>query len=423
MGNWITEAAPIFYSLLIAIEDDLNCMRISRGLLCLLTPSPPLTLLAARTSSAPSSPGSLTLNSAPALTLPRLSTGAGHFAERWNTAIIVVLATLAAPSFKASPEPVTSTMKAVVMHAYGGPEVLKVENVPRPEPKDDEILIRVVAASINPVDVAIRKGYLAEIIGNKFPLIPGMDAAGTVQKTGSKITKFRRGDLVFAFFTLAGEGGYAEFVTAKENEVAVKPEAVSYEQAAAVGAAGSTAWEALVDEAKLSAGQTVLIHGGAGGVGHFAIQIAKARGAKVIATGSTANQDFLKQMGADVAIDYTKTKFEDIAKDVDVVLDSVGRDTLERSYGVVKKGGIIVSIVDEPQQATLDAHGIRGLAFRCTPQASVLEQLAKLMEAKKMTPVVSQTFPLSEVAKAQDQIATRHTRGKVVLQVADKPAS
>ena len=308
---------------------------------------------------------------------------------------VVALTTLGVPSFRAAPEPDASKMNAVVIHAYGGPEVLKVENVSRPEPKDDEVLIRVVAASINPVDVAIRQGYLAELVGNKFPLVLGMDAAGMVQKTGSKITKFRRGDLVFAFFTLTGEGGYAEFVTAKENEVAVKPETVSFDQAAAVGAAGSTAWEALVDEAKLSAGQTVLIHGGAGGVGHFAIQIAKARGAKVIATGSTANQDFLKQMGADVTIDYTKTKFEDVAEDVDVVLDSVGRDTLERSYGVVKKGGIIVSIADEPQQTALDAHGIRGVSLRCTPQASVLDELAKLMNAKKMTPVVSQTFAVS----------------------------
>jgi NADPH:quinone reductase-like Zn-dependent oxidoreductase len=313
-------------------------------------------------------------------------------------------------------------MKAIVMHGYGGPEVLKVEQVPRPEPKDDEVLIRVGASSINPVDVAIRKGYLAELVG-KFPIIPGMDAAGVVEKTGSKVTRFKKGDPVFAFFTLAGEGGYAEFVVAKENEIAAKPKAVSYAQAAAVGAAGSTAWEALVDTAKLSAGQTVLIHGGSGGVGHFAIQIAKARGAKVLATASSANQDFLKQMGADVAIDYTKTKFEDIAKEVDVVLDSVGEDTLERSYGAVKKGGIIVSIVDEPKQARLDARGIRGVTLRCTPKADVLEELAKLMEAKKLTPVVSQTFPLTEVAKAQEQIATGHTRGKVTLQVSDEQSS
>jgi NADPH:quinone reductase-like Zn-dependent oxidoreductase len=311
-------------------------------------------------------------------------------------------------------------MKAVVIHAYGGSEVLKLEEVSRPQPKEDEILIRVVAASINPVDVAIREGYLAELVG-KFPLIPGMDAAGVVEKTGSKVTKFKKGDQVFAFFTLAAEGGYAEFVVAKEDEAAAKPRMVSYAQAAAAGAAGSTAWEALVDTARLSAGQTVLIHGGSGGVGHFAIQIAKARGAKVLATASSANQDFIKELGADVAIDYTKAKFEDIAKNVDVILDAVGRDTLERSYGVVKKGGIIVSIVDEPKQAALDAHGIRGVTLRCTPKAGVLEELARLMDAKKITPVVSQTFPLTEVANAQQQIATRHTRGKIVFHVADEP--
>jgi NADPH:quinone reductase-like Zn-dependent oxidoreductase len=306
-------------------------------------------------------------------------------------------------------------MKAVVIHAYGGLEVLKLENVPRPEPKEDEVLIRVLAASINPVDIAIRKGYLAELIGNRFPLIPGMDAAGVVEKTGAKITKFKAGDPVYAFFTLAGEGGYAEFVAAKENQVAPKPKAVSYEQAAAVPAAGSTAWQVLVDTAKLSPGQTVLIHGGSGGVGHLAIQIAKARGARVIATASTAHQDFLKEMGADQAIDYAKTKFEDLANDVDVVLDMVGSDTLKRSYGVVKKGGIIVSIVDELDEAALAARGIRGVSFRASPNASVLEELAQLIDAKKLTPVVSQVLPLSDVAKAQEQIATRHTKGKVVL--------
>jgi len=314
-------------------------------------------------------------------------------------------------------------MKAVVIHSYGGPEVLKVEDVPAPVPKEDEILIRVVAASVNPVDVAIRKGYLAELIGNKFPLVLGMDAAGVVEKTGAKITKFKAGDPVYAFFTLASEGGYAEFVIAKENEVAAKPKTVTHAQAAAVPAAGSTAWQVLVDLAKLGARQTVLIHGGSGGVGHLAIQIAKARGAKVIATASTANQDFIKQIGADVAVDYTKAKFEEVAKDVDVVLDMVGGQTLKRSYGVVKKGGIIVSIVDEPDQKELDAHGIRGVAFRCAPKASVLEDLAKLIDAKKIRPVVSQTFPLSEVAKAQEQIATRHTRGKLVFQIADEPKS
>jgi NADPH:quinone reductase-like Zn-dependent oxidoreductase len=334
-------------------------------------------------------------------------------------AFVVSLSEL--PAAAARPE--EATMKAILLHFYGGPEVAKLEEVPRPEPKEDEILIRVIAASVNPVDVAIRKGYLAELIGNKFPIIMGMDAAGVVEKTGAKVTRFKMGDPVFAFFTLASQGGYAEFVIAKESEASLKPKQVTYAQAAAVGAAGSTAWQALIETAKLSSGQTVLIHGGSGGVGHLAIQIAKARGAKVIATASTANQDFLKQMGVDVAIDYSKTKFEEFAKDVDVVLDSVGRDTLKRTYGVVKKGGIIVSIVDEPVQAELDAHGIRGVALRSSPKADTLEELARLTEAKKLIPVVSQTFPLADFNKALDQIATRHTRGKVVLQITEEPRS
>ena len=248
-----------------------------------------------------------------------------------------------------------------------------------------------------------------------------MDAAGIVEKVGNKVTKYKAGDPIFAFFTLKGEGGYAAFVTAKEDEVALKPNTVGFAQAAGAGAAGATAWEALVDTANLRAGQTVLIHGGSGGVGHLAIQVAKARGGKVFATASTANQEFLRQMGADVPIDYTRTKFEDVAKDVDVVLDTVGRDTLERSYGVVKKGGIIVSIVDDPKPEALKARGIRGVTLRCTPKAGVLEELGKLMEAKKLTPVISQAFPLADVVQAQNQIATGHTRGKIVLNIAEEP--
>ena len=175
-----------------------------------------------------------------------------------RTALCFVQVTLAfaATSSMAAESP-TSTMKAVVLRGYGGAEVSRLEEVPRPEPKDDEILIRVIAASVNPVDVAIRKGYLAELIGNKFPLVLGMDAAGVVEKTGAKITKFKKDDAVYAFFTLASEGGYAEYVIAKESETALKPKAITYAQAAAVPAAGSTAWLALVDTAKLSAGQTI----------------------------------------------------------------------------------------------------------------------------------------------------------------------
>ena len=335
-----------------------------------------------------------------------------------KTKIAVVIATLIAGSaFSQSSPP---TMKAIVVHEFGGPEVLKYEDAPRPEPKDDEVLIRVMAAGVNPVDAAIRAGRFHGG-GGKLPFIPGMDVAGVVEKTGAKITKFKAKDPVYAYLSFKEQGGYAEFAVAKENEVSIKPKTIAFEGAAAVPLAATTAWQALVDTAKIDKGQTVLIHGGSGGVGHFAIQIAKARGTKVIATASTANQDLLKELGVDQAIDYTTTKFEDVVKDVDVVFDAVRGDTLARSYGVVKKGGVIVSITGQPDQAECEKRGIRGASLMAHPDAKVLEELAKLIDAKKIKPVVSQVFPLAEAAKAHEQIATAHTRGKIVLKVADAP--
>src|SRR6185295_6936637 len=167
-------------------------------------------------------------------------------------------------------------------------------------------------------------------------------------------------DAVYSYLSFNEQGGYAEFCTATESETALKPKNISFEQAASVPLAATTAWQALIDTAKLQSGQTVLIHGGSGGVGHFAIQIAKAQGAKVIATASTANQEFLKQIGADQTIDYTKTKFEDVVKDVDVVMDCTRSDALPRSYGVVKKGGFIVTITSRPDPAELQKRGLRG---------------------------------------------------------------
>ena len=309
------------------------------------------------------------------------------------------------------------TMKAIVVHEYGGPEVLKYEDASRPEPKEDEILVRVIAAAVNPVDAFIRAGRFK---AGSLPFIPGMDVSGVIEKTGAKITRFKVGQPVYAYLSFREQGGYAEFAIAKENETSPKPKAINYEQAAAVPLAATTAWQALIETAKLRAGQTVLIHGGSGGVGHFAIQIAKARGAKVIATASTSNQHLLKQLGADQAIDYTKTKFEDIVKDVDVVLDATRSDALAHSYGVVKKDGIIVSITGQPDQAELDKHGIRGSSIMAHPDANVLDELGKLIEAKKITPIVSQIFPLSEASKAHQQIETRHTRGKIVLKVGEE---
>jgi NADPH:quinone reductase-like Zn-dependent oxidoreductase len=232
-------------------------------------------------------------------------------------------------------------MKAVVAHEYGAPQVLKFEEAPRPEPNADEALVRVIASSVNPADPLTLSGKYAREFGTHLPLIPGYDIAGVVEKTGADVTKLKVGDAVYGYPTFGG--GWADHVTVKESEVAAKPKSLNFVEAAAVPMGALTAWQALVDVAKLQPGQTVLIHGGSGGVGSFAIQIAKARGARVIATASTANQDLLKQLGADVAVDYTKTKFENIAKNVDVVLDPVGKETLARSYGVVKKGGIEIA--------------------------------------------------------------------------------
>jgi len=310
-------------------------------------------------------------------------------------------------------------MRAVVAYEYGAPDVLKLEQLPRPEPSEDEALVRVIASSVNPADPLTLSGKYAKEFGTHLPLIPGYDIAGVVEKTGANVSKLKVGVAIYGYPTFGG--GWADYVTVKEWEVAEKPKSVTFVEAAAVPMGALTAWQALVDVAKLQSGQTILIHGGAGGVGSFAVQIAKARGARVIATASTANQDLLKQFGADVAVDYTKTRFEDIAKDVDAVLDPVGKETLARSYGVIKKGGIVMSLVARPDPAELHKHGIRGAAISVHPDANDLAQIAQLIDAGKIKPIITQILPLSDAIKAQQQAATHHTRGKVVLRIADEP--
>jgi NADPH:quinone reductase-like Zn-dependent oxidoreductase len=313
----------------------------------------------------------------------------------------------------------TAMMKAIVAHEYGGPEVLKFEEVPRPEPKENEALVRVIASGVNPADPLTLSGKYAREFGTHLPLIPGYDVAGIVEKTGAKITKLKAGDAIYGYPTFGG--GWAEYNTVTEGEVAAKPASLSFTEAAAVPMGALTAWQALVDVAQIRAGQTILIHGGSGGVGSFAVQIAKARGARVIATASTANQDLLKQLGADVAIDYTKTRFEEIAKDVDAVLDPVGKETLARSYGVVKKGGIVMSLVARPDPVELKKREIRGAGISVHPDAEDLTEIAHLIDAGKIKPVVTKVLPLSEGIAAQQQAATHHTRGKLVLRIADEP--
>jgi len=311
------------------------------------------------------------------------------------------------------------TMRAVVAHKYGAPEVLKIEQVQRPEPNDDEVLVRVIASSVNPADPLTLSGKYAKEFGTHLPLIPGYDIAAVVEKTGANVTKLKVGDAVYGYPTFGG--GWADYVTVKEREVAAKPKSLNFVETAAVPMGALTAWQALVDVAKLQPGQTILVHGGSGGVGSFAVQIAKVRGARVIATASTANQDLLKQLGADMAVDYTTTKFEDVAKEVDAVLDPVGKDTLARSYGVVRKGGIVMSLVARPDPAELQKHGIRGAGISVHADADDLIEIAQLIDAGKIRPIITEVLPLTDAVKAQQQAATHHTRGKVVLRIADEP--
>ena len=329
---------------------------------------------------------------------------------------LTALVLLSASAARAAETPM---MKAVVAHEYGGPEVLKFEEVPRPEPKENEALVRVIASGVNPADPLTLSGKFAREFGTRLPLIPGYDIAGIVEKTGAKVRKLKAGDAIYGYPTFGG--GWAEYVIVSEGEVAGKPASLSFTEAAAVPMGALTAWQALVDVAHLHAGQTILIHGGSGGVGSFAVQIAKARGARVIATASTENQDLLKQLGTDVPIDYTKNKFEEIAKDVDAVLDPVGKDTLARSYDVVKKGGIVMSLVARPDPAELEKRGIRGAAISVHPDAADFTEIARLIDEGKMKPIVTQVLSLNEAIAAQRQAATHHTRGKVVLRIVDEP--
>src|SRR5213082_3878367 len=340
-----------------------------------------------------------------------------HF-NRWTLRFLslTALGVLSVCTARADEKPM---MRAVVAHEYGAPEVLKLEQVQRPEPKEDEALVRVIASGVNPADPLTLSGKYAKEFGTHLPLIPGYDIAGVIEKTGANVTKLRVGDAVYGYPTFGG--GWADYITIKEWEVAVKPRSLNFVEAAAIPMGALTAWQALLDVARLQSGQTILIHGASGGVGSFAVQIAKSHGARVIATASTANQDLLKQLGADLAIDYTKTRFEDVARDVDAVLDPVGKETLARSYGVVKKGGIVMSLVARPDPAEIKKRGIRGAGISVHPDSEDLAEIAQLIDAGKIKPIVTQVLPLSEAIAAQQQAATHHTRGKVVLRIADEP--
>jgi NADPH:quinone reductase-like Zn-dependent oxidoreductase len=304
------------------------------------------------------------------------------------------------------------SMKAVRAHE----QQLAYDDAPRPSPDPGEMLLKVYAAGVNPVDWKMlgrsRRGQNAD-----QAWIPGFDISGVVESVGSGVTKFKPGDEVFAFLALGRGGGYAEFAIVHETEAARKPQNIAHVAAASVPLVALTAWQALFDAGKLEAGQTVLIQGGAGGVGTMAVQLAKWKKARVIATASGKNVQFLRELGADDVIDYQTQKFEDVAKDIDLVLDTVGGETQTRSWNVLKKGGTLVSIVGPPSQELAKQHEARGVGILVKANADELEQIVKLLESGSLKPIVTEVFPLSEAAKAIEQSQTHHTRGKIVLRV------
>ncbi len=308
------------------------------------------------------------------------------------------------------------TMKAVRIHEFGKPGVLVYEDAPRPQAGPGEVLVSIHAAGVNPVDWKIRSGMFRGM-NAPMPMILGFDISGVVESVGADVQQFRQGDEVFAYMSLRRGGGYAEFVAVPEGELAIKPKSIDHVHAAGVPLAGLTAWQALFDTAGLKEGQTVLIHGGAGGVGHFAVQMARARGAKVIATASAPNHEFLKSIGADQCIDYRTQKFEEHVKDVDVVLDTIGGDTQARSFQVLKPGGYLVSIVQPPDPELLAQHEIKGRVILVQPNGKQLAEIAALVDQGKVKPHVSETVPLRDAAHAHIQSQGGHTRGKIVLKV------
>jgi NADPH:quinone reductase-like Zn-dependent oxidoreductase len=306
-------------------------------------------------------------------------------------------------------------MKAIRIHEYGGRETLRYEDALIPEPKAGELLVRVKAAAVNPVDVQVREGRLKGLLKHELPLIPGWDASGVIEAVGEGVSKFDVGDAVFARPRTARQGTYAEYAVIHEGEAAFKPQTLDHIRAAAVPLAALTAWQALFEAGKLSEGQTVLIHGAAGGVGHFAVQFAKSAGARVLATASAGNQEFVSLLGADEVIDYGAARFEEAVDGVDVVLDAVGGETQERSFEVLRERGRLISIVSEPSRDLAESKNVRAQLLVARPDGELLARICKMLDRGEVSPSVEVVLPLAEAQRAHELIESGHTRGKIVL--------
>ena len=310
-------------------------------------------------------------------------------------------------------------MKAIVIDQYGGKEQLKETEFEKPVPGEKQVIVKLHATSINPIDWKLREGYLKEMIPFDFPIILGWDAAGIVDEVGEKVTDFKAGDRVFARPETTNRGTYAEYTAVDQHLLARIPDNISFEEAACVPLAGLTAWQCLFDFGNIKKGEKVLIHAGAGGVGTFAVQLAKEAGAYVATTVGTHNVEFLKSLGADEVIDYKKQDFEKVLKDYDFVLDSMGGEIQKKSFTVLKEGGRLASIVSNPDQEIASQKNIKSGNVWLDPNGEQLAKMADLLEQNKLKVVIGHRFPLSEegIKEAHALSESHHAKGKIVIEI------
>jgi len=306
-------------------------------------------------------------------------------------------------------------MKAAVIREYGA--AIEISDVPQPALLADSVLIEVHAASVNPVDGIVQAGYLKEMMPITFPFTMGFDVSGVVVEVGDQVSKFEIGDEVFSRPNGMQAGTIAEYAVIKEEELAIKPSNISHQEAASIPLVGLTAWQAMVTKGNLQKGQKILIHAGSGGVGTLAIQMAKHLGAEVATTTSAVNAEMVKNLGADVVIDYKTQKFEEELSDYDLVFDMLGGEIMEKSFKILKKGGCLVSIKGEDSKGLAKQYGVRFEAFFMWPSGEMLSQLAQLISDGALKPVIDRTFSIDQVQEAYGYLQGGRAKGKIVIQV------
>jgi len=309
-------------------------------------------------------------------------------------------------------------MKAIRVHAYGGPELMQLVEAPVPVCGAGDLLVRVVAAGVNPIDWKMRSGAMAAQMPKSFPITIGSDAAGVVTAVGGEVAAFELGDEVFFYAEFARAGSYAEYVAVDASQVTKKPRTASFATAAALPMAGQAAWTALIETGQVERGMRVLIHGGAGALGTTAVQLAKEHGAQVIATASGDGLALVKSLGADEVIDYRTQRFEQIAHDIDIVLDTLGGPTQEASWATLRQGGILVATAMPPPPGRAAGAGVRAAFVFTPPRGEVLAQLAERVDDGRLRIVVGQEFALADAAQAHRLGESGKARGKMILHVA-----